>query len=59
MKNYYVKAVKTFTDLEENELRVAGESKFYCTKERYEKFMEKEAVELIEIKEDKKTKKKK
>ena len=56
MKNYYVRATKNFKDTTENEQRIAGESEFYCTKERYEFLKSNKAVELIEVIEEKETK---
>lgn len=61
MKNYIVKATRNFNDIEEkNEAgkdtpRIAGESVWNCTKERYEYLKENNAVVLMgidEIKEE-------
>lgn len=49
MKNYKVKALINFDDVVENEKRVAGESIFNVSAERYEFLREHNAVELIEI----------
>ena len=35
MKNYYVKCIMKFNDIEENTLREVNDE-FWCTKERYE-----------------------
>ena len=50
MKDYKVKITRNFTDLEENISRQLGtESEvFFCTKERYEFLLSKNAVELLE-----------
>lgn len=56
MKNYKVKAIRSFTDGLENIDRDRDDV-FNCTKERYEFLKENNAVELIEIIEDKKEEK--
>lgn len=48
MKDYKVKATRSFTDAVENVVRVSGDV-FDCTKERYEFLKEHNAVELIEM----------
>lgn len=57
MKNYRVKATRTFTDGVENIERIGGESIFECTKERYEFLKSKNAVELVEVIEEEKEQK--
>lgn len=49
MKNYYVKCIMKFTDIEENTLREVNDE-FWCTKERYEYLKDNNAVILIENK---------
>ena len=49
MKNYYVKCIMVFTDIEENKLREVNDE-FWCTKERYEYLRDNNAVVLIENK---------
>lgn len=53
MKNYKVRALKKFTDVEDRIGRIPMEE-FMCTKERYEFLKSHGAVELIEIVEEKK-----
>ena len=50
MKDYKVKITRNFTDLEENIKRELGTGTevFFCTKERYEYLLSKNAVELVE-----------
>lgn len=50
MKDYKVKITRNFTDLEENIKRELGTETevFFCTKERYEYLLSKNAVELLE-----------
>ena len=50
MKDYKVKITRNFTDLEENIKRELGTETevFFCTKERYEYLLSKNAVELVE-----------
>ena len=50
-----VKATRNFTDVEDNEKRIAGESVWECTPERANYLLDNNAVEILEgIKEDKK-----
>lgn len=66
MKNYKVKVLKNFNDVEENKTfrKIYDNNKtmeqnenegsvFYCTKERYNYLLKKNAVELIEVVEEK------
>ena len=46
MKNYKIKALIVFEDLEENKRREIGDE-FLCTKERYEFLKNHNAVELV------------
>lgn len=48
MKNYTVKATRSFTDATENVYRNENDI-FNCTKERYEFLKENNAVELVEV----------
>lgn len=54
MKNYKVKAIKNFTDSITGQFRVAQQSEFVVSEERYNQLLERNAIELIEIIEDKK-----
>lgn len=54
MKNYKVRALKDFNDVEENKVHRSIGDIFECTKERFEYLNSKKAVELIEIIEEKK-----
>lgn len=49
MKNYKVKALINFNDIEENEKRIANESVFMITEERYRFLRKHNAVSLVEI----------
>ena len=59
MDNYYVKALINFNDYEGRDIngggsfieRVAGQSEWWCSAERYQYLKDHNAVELIEIKE--------
>ena len=53
MKNYVVKVLKYFKDLEEKKDRFIGD-KFETTKERYEFLKNKDAVELVKVIEEEK-----
>lgn len=55
MKNYVVKVLKYFKDLEEKKDRFIGDE-FETTKERYEFLKSKDAVELVKVIEEKKEK---
>ena len=53
MKNYIVKVLRYFKDLEEKKERLVGDE-FETTKERYEFLKQNSAVKLIEIMEESK-----
>lgn len=53
MKNYVVKVLRYFKDLEEKKERLVGDE-FETTKERYEFLKSKDAVELVKIIEEEK-----
>lgn len=53
MKNYVVKVLRYFRDLEEKKDRFVGDE-FETTKERYEFLKSKDAVELVKVIEEKK-----
>lgn len=53
MKNYIVKVLRYFKDLEEKKERLVGDE-FETTKERYEYLKSKDAVELVKVVEEKK-----
>ena len=55
MKNYIVKVLRYFKDLEEKKDRFIGDE-FETTKERYEFLKSKDAVELVKVIEEKKEK---
>ena len=52
MKNYYVKCIIKFDDMEDKTLREVNDE-FWCTKDRYEFLSKNNAVTLIEVKQDK------
>ena len=49
MKNYEVKAIINFNDIEENDTYRAIGTTWKCTKERYEYLKSKNAVDLVSI----------
>ena len=49
MNNYKVKAIKNFTDATTGQFRVAQQSEFVVSEERYNQLLEHNAIELIEI----------
>ena len=51
MKNYVVKVLRYFKDLEEKKERKVNDE-FLCTKERYEFLKQNNAVKLVEIVEE-------
>ena len=53
MKNYVVRVLRYFRDLEEKKERFVG-NEFETTKERYEYLKSKDAVELVKIIEEEK-----
>ena len=53
MKNYVVKVLRYFKDLEEKKERLVGD-KFETSKERYEFLKSKDAVELVKVIEEEK-----
>lgn len=55
MKNYVVKVLRYFKDLEEKKDRFSGEE-FETSKERYEYLKSKDAVELVKVIEEEKEK---
>lgn len=55
MKNYVVKVLRYFKDLEEKKERLVGDE-FETTKERYEFLKSKNAVELVKVIEEEKEK---
>lgn len=55
MKNYVVKVLRYFKDLEEKKDRFVGDE-FETTRERYEYLKSKNAVELVKVIEEKKGK---
>lgn len=52
MKNYEVKAIINFNDIEENDTYRAIGTTWKCTKERYEYLKSKNAVDLVSIDEE-------